>query len=485
MNHISATESYCQYLFGQEADQIFNHSYLSKTSGVDKGQFIDRCLELAIRVNVYLFTHQEAIVLLDPRAFNKQCQLYALRACQIQSTYYQKNNEEKMAKTEENRFLHLAFFINYAFREKVLYVQTVFSTLRRMGMKPFDRKFTRKHFTKFLMDEDRSGEKASRLSFNQVFEHHTKTMMRQLHDSNPLKEELSLLASEDLQIDGTSLGVKVGKLYTYPKLAGLAYMVDATARENIPIVFKIKVVNQHGTGGMISYSNKSFNANDPVIIFAGFATDGSCSVLERMEETKKCPSYLYRHPHPKKRHPLNAKCFYCTPIKMDLSPHRERLKRVIGYANEFLFALGAEFMLQEQTPLLQFFQNPKKYPQLTRLFETSLAKRRELELDTGQIRSLAIYHTYTETGKSAATDEFALDSNPAQFLLKKGIISPKPSKLEAFCKEQFLEFCAEQRIENLSRAQRKKVMSKFEETLHTQGFNIKSKKDRFPKSSPK
>lgn len=295
MNKISDSESYCQYLFGQEADQIFKLGHLSKAQEVNKRQFVERCLELAIRVNIYLFTHKNGILLLDPRAFNKQCQLYALRACQIHRTYQQKTDEEKLAKTEENRFLHLAFFLNYEFRENENYVQTVLSTLRTMNMNPFNQQFSLSRFKRFLRDDDRSRENASRISFNKIFENDTKETLQQFQETDPLKQELFLLSNENLQIEGTSLGVKSKKLYTYPKLAGLAYMIDAMAQEGLHFVLKVKVVNKNGYGGVICHSSRPINENDPVIIFSGFATDGSCSVLESMEEAKKCPSYLYRH----------------------------------------------------------------------------------------------------------------------------------------------------------------------------------------------
>ena len=240
-------ESYCHFLFGQEADQVFQLSYLPER--LDKRQFFERCLELAIRVNVYLFTHRDAILLLDPRAYNKQCQLYALRVCQIHRRYSQKTEEEKMAFTEENRFLHLAFFLNYQFRESQTYVQTVLSTMQMMGLDPFHKEFILKRFKIFLKDGDLNREKASRLAFNQIFEKQTKESLHQLRDQGPLQKELSLLADEDLQIDGTSLGVRIERLYTYPKLAGLAYLIDAMVQERLHFVIKVKVVNKNGYGG--------------------------------------------------------------------------------------------------------------------------------------------------------------------------------------------------------------------------------------------
>lgn len=424
---------FCHYLFGSNANEIFE--YLPLPKGLDKTAFVERCLDLSMKVHVFLFTHREGILLLDPRAYNKQCQLYALKVCQIQRSYAQKTEEEKLALTEENRFLHLAFFIHYLFREKKTYINTVLSTLRRMDCHPFCKNFTLKSFKRFLRDEDRSREKASRLSFNQIFEREIKRSLQLSH--SPLQSELSRLSEENLYLGGTSLGVQIEKLYTYPKLAGLVYLVDAMAQERLHFVLKVKVVNQIGYGGMIRYASGSIGENDPVIIFSGFATDGSCSVIERMHEAKKCPSYLYRNIFAKTRHPGSQRCFYCTPTKIDLHSQQERLNRIMSSPNALLFALGAEFMEQEQKSLLPFFTDRQKYPQLSQLFDESLAKIKKLELETEHIRSLAIYHTYSEIGKRALSDEFALDFNPDQFLLKHDFVHKREPKLDPFCKDIF------------------------------------------------
>lgn len=488
--------SNCHFLFGQEADQVFPAQYLQKAPSIDKRQFVERCLELAMRVHVYLFTHKSAILLLDPRAFNKQCQLYALRACQIHRTYHQKTDEEKRAGTEENRFLHLAFFLNYQFRERETYVKTILSALRRMDLTPFSSKSDLKLFIKFLRDEDGSREKASRIAFNQIFESYTKGALDRLKETDSFSQELSLLSHENLRAEGTSLGVKCEALYTYPKLAGLAFLMDAVARENLQFVLKVKVVNQKGCGGVVRYASGPIGENDPVIVFAGFATDGSCSVLKSMEEAKKCPSYLYRNSYSEKghRHSLNEKCFYCTPIDMDLRPQQERLNQVMASAKDLLFALGAEFMTQEQRPFIAFFKNPDKYPRLAELFQNSLSKIGELELMTNQTRSLAIYHTYTEIGERANSDAFALDASPEQFLISNGLIGSlkekdaipmKPSRLESFCTDKFNAVCAARQLTRLSRAQRIEVIAQYEQSLNQQGFCIKNRKDRIPKEKDK
>ena len=173
---------------------------------------------------------------------------------------------------------------------------------------------------------------------------------------------------------------------------------------------------------MIRHASGPIGENDPAIVFAGFATDGSCTVKEMMKEALKCPKYLYRHSQTKTRHSADTRCFYCTPIEMDLRPQQERLNRVMASKQSLLLGLGSEFMKEEQEPFLRFFLDPQKYPQLKQLFDQSISGKSELELETNGVPSLAIYHTYAENGRSASSDEFALDSNPEEFLRRKGLI---------------------------------------------------------------
>lgn len=416
----SINELHCQYLFSSSCDQVFNLKNLSVPSGVDKSRFIERCLQLTIRVHVYLFSHHDAILLLDPRAFNKQCQLYALRACQIHTTYSQKTEEEKIARTEENRFLHLGFILNYAFREKDLYSKTILSMTQRVQKNPFDNELSAHSFKKFISSQRECREKAARSAFNLLFEQHTKLALDELRKISPVSEERALLSEENLRVNGSSLNEKCEALYTYPKLTGLAFMIDVLRRDKLQFVLKIKVVNEQGSGGMVRYVSGPIQENDPVVVFAGFATDGSCSALEYMEKAKDCPSSLYRS-HAKTRHAAKASCFNCTPTQIDLAAQQARLDRVMKEPDKFLLALGTEFMEQSQQPFLSHFKSDK-YPHLHQEFISAKQHLEKLELYTDNTRSLAIYHTITELGKDALSDTFPLDASPEQFLKNKGVI---------------------------------------------------------------
>jgi hypothetical protein len=469
-----AIPSNCQFLFGKEAEEIYKNIKVPK--GMDKKTFIERCLDLTMKAHTYLFAHHDGILLLDPRAYNKQCQLYALRACQINGRYKQLPESEKMNKNEENRFLHLGFFINYAFREPENYVNTVLSTLHRMRICP-ENEVALRHFVQFLRDGDKCRAFAARTAFNQVFEMNIKASLSKIQGESPLCKELAQLAQEDLQVDGTSLSDKMGKLYTYPKLPGLSYMLQTMAQEKISMVFKIKVCTKDGCGGMVSQSSGPVDKDSSVVVFTGFATDGSFSVKDCMDQAKRCPTYLYRnHSDPTERHASHDKCFYCTPIEMDLQPYQEHLNKVMAASQEVLLALGSEFMYKEQQSLLQFFKDSKKYPLLSKMYEDNLDKVKMLELGNKTMRTFAIYHTISETGRNAASNEFPLDLNPEAFLKSREMIVPIPkvTLLDDFLREKGLD--------KLSRAERKAALASDEQTLRDRGFMIKSKRERFPKN---
>src|SRR5947209_10399289 len=103
-------ETTCHYLFGKEANEVFGTAKFSE-------EFINQSLDTMMRVNVAFLSRKEndGFSLLDPAAFNNQCHLYALFAAKIRDHYRTKSLDEKLAKTQENRFLHLSFLLSYFF----------------------------------------------------------------------------------------------------------------------------------------------------------------------------------------------------------------------------------------------------------------------------------------------------------------------------------------------------------------------------------
>ena len=100
----------CFYLFGKEASELYSTSQFSE-------ELVNQSLDTLMRINILFLSRKEndGFVFIDPAAFNNQCHLYALFAARIKKDYKEKSEEEKLAKTEKNRFLHLSFFLSYTF----------------------------------------------------------------------------------------------------------------------------------------------------------------------------------------------------------------------------------------------------------------------------------------------------------------------------------------------------------------------------------
>lgn len=460
--------STCQYLFGKEPLEVFPDLPLSFQSEDEKASFIEKCLDLAIRVHVFLFTHQNAILLLDPsRALNKECTLYAFMAARMQKSY---RDETKFARTEDNRFLHLAFFLNHVFRDVEDYISTFFSTLNQMHIDLNRLEIRKKQLKKFLQEGARCQEKASRVALNRVFEKYMKAALSRNVGDDPLKKELAHLSMEDLRLDAKWRGEEAKGLYTYPKLAGLCFVHDGAEKEGIPIVVKVKVFTREGFLGVIHRVNRAtVGHNDPVMVFSAYMTDGSCRAAECMEMAKHCPTYLYRDADVNKRHAKEEECRYCRKVTMDLEPFKEQLGRIMTSLKEVLLVTGADFMVKEQMPFLPFFQNSEKYPLLGKLFHATQSKLKGPDY-------FSIYHTFLGYSALACSDQFELDITPSAVLARHGFIQThhyQGGRLSLILQEKGLT--------RLSRKERKIALLEHEFQLLQQGIAVRSKKERFPK----
>ncbi len=457
-------ESKCHFLFGKEAQEIFANT-----------EFVEQSLDLSMRIHEYLLTHRDGFFLADPRAFNNQCHLYSLIMAQIKKFYHLKTEEEKRAATDENRLLHLALFLNYSLCSYTkLLVKVALTAIRQMGIQPFNQQFTKKRFVQFLRDDGRSREIAARRAFNRVFERYMKDVLLRRRDESPLAKDLYELSQEDLRIQGVSLGFKFEKLYTYPKLAGVAYMVDVLAQEHIPFVIKVKVFNSSGHGGVIRYASGEADPQEPVLVFEGFATDGSRSIQDCMEMAKACPHYLFRKSRIK-RHSSTESCSYCKFTPMDLEPYRERLKLATADAKVMFYALGADFILHCQEPFKKFFKDSHNYPQLKELFDAACPKIKELGLEMHHPKAFSICHVHMDSARHAVSNDFSLDFSPKALLKKRQLIGG-PSLLDDVMREKGIKF--------LPRSERKAALMEQEALLKEKGIckmQLEPKRQRFPK----
>jgi len=415
---MSIPESTCKYLFGKEANEIFSN--LKFVDPLEKKQFVDQCLNLTMRVNVYILTQKKGFFLIDPVAFNNQCHLYTFKAAQLMRAYPYKTEEEKLAKTEENRFLHLSVFLSFPLLSNTaLFIKTVQKSLSEMHESSV---VPRKKFITFLRDEGRCRENASRDALNAIFESEIKKKLFLTKDDSPLHAELCKIAHEDLQIQKECMGRRIGGLfYTYPKFAGVAYMVDLLAKEKIPFVMKVKVITAEGTGTMVQASG-DIREKDSVIIFEALATDHSYSIPFIKEAARSCPTYFYQHQEKNRLHSTQKICFFCRTTSIDLVPFRRHLQNAMRVPSDMLLALGADFTLSLQYDFQAFFNNQEKYPQLSSLFQAAVHKISELELSECSKKAFSVCHVHLDTAEHALAENMQLELSPEVFLKSRGVV---------------------------------------------------------------
>lgn len=404
----------CNYLFGKEAEEIFTNVKISNVE--DKRKFIDQCLDVCMRVNRYILSHKEGLFVIDPRAFNNQCHLYSLRAAKIMRSY-------PMITKEEKRFLHLSFFLSMPLMGNMaLFKEAIDAALQGQGCKEkkfydafIDKSisFNKKNIQEFLQDDGDRRLKAARFQFNQDFENQLKETLASMKHLTPLHAELESLAHENLRIGNGDL------YYTYPKLAGVILLIDAMAREKMGFAIKAKVITQEGFGGTLTACTQNVQENEPIIILEGIATDGSMSLEACRKEAEKCPSYFRNDPREIKNH---TSCFFCEKKEQDLTPFVHRLSEAIQSPETMLLALGADFIINQQQKFRHFFEDKKKYPLLSQIFQEALGNIERLGLSSNAPLTFGPCHAHPDLGKHALTSSMELDTAPKTYLKERKVI---------------------------------------------------------------
>lgn len=447
---ISKNISPCEYLFGQTADEVFQigikekqlkidkmdqsnkNAYEPKLYGLkqlkDKVRVIDQNLETIMHINSYLLsTHPNAISLINPKALNNQCHLYALRAVQIMRNYSQKSEEEKLARTKENLFLHLSFLLSYPLlNDKGLLIQIVRNTLKNIAKKnnkEIDLKEA-KRLEIFLSDSKfiHSREQASLLALNKLFAEEMKTIFSNLDKESKIENEISLYSDlkkisllDDLNIEYSKHNKKKLILYTLPKIASVPYLIDVLEKENIPLVIKLKIITKNGTATIVESSQKIKENSDPVIVFEAVSTDGSYSFLDCLNQDTLCPNSYFAHKN--KIHKLEESCFLCKKnlIQEDeLKLYRKQLQLIIESPKEMLYALGADFIITNQKKFKILFDKNETYPFLSEIFEKGILYKEKIKFD--------ITHVHVDSAKYAVGSDHLYDTSTKLFLEERGLL---------------------------------------------------------------
>lgn len=416
---LAPTISTCEYLFHKKAGEMFGHINIKaeKLEG-----FVDECLDLCMRVHAHILAHKEAYFLLDPVAFNHQCHLYTAKVVQLMKDYGKKTLEEKLEKNEDNRFLHLCFFLAHPFISNPKFlVQTVQKALKEMGVKAPG---TAKQFRAFLIDENKSRERAYREALNQQFELDLKAALEIRKGRGLIHEELSRLANENLRLE-CGHGTSRGELYTYPKIAGVVQMLETFKEEKIPVVLKVRALTERGIAGTIVAASGTIDNETPTMVFEAISSvDGTHSLHDINEAARSCPSYFYRANDERRLHKQEESCLFCRKgAEIDLSPLQERIHALMQNPEKMFHALGADFTRNAQKMFIPFFEDFEKYPELSHIYHAAKGAIAGLGLGMESPTTLTICHAFPDSGLHALSEgEFLQSSTPGQLLEERGIV---------------------------------------------------------------
>ncbi|MGE5195994.1 MAG: hypothetical protein ACM3JI_01530 [Anaerolineae bacterium] len=387
----------CYYLFNHDAKDLFPS---------EDSAFVNQSLTTLMNVIDHLVVENpEALFIFDPTAFNNQCHLYALFVAQAVN----------QSKNVDRRFLYFSFFLSYAFlTDPKLLDRLVCKTLRVMKAEA-----PSKQFRRFVKDPESIRTHAARSALNQLFSEHMKKVLSS--DKGALYPELAAITRADLQLPSSN---GKGTLYTFPKFAGVAYLMDAISNEKIALLFKVKVMTKEGNGAF-NYSNQNIQSLDrrsPVIVFEMVATGESLCYVECRDIAKRCSTHSRRNVSSKDRHKPTETCLFCSPNKVNVASYQQKFQPVLSQAKEMFLALGADFVLQNQKPFLVFFHDRDKFPQLTALFESSIPRIQSCFLSMIEPLNMSVSHVYADCAARACEDSLVIDAAYETHLTARGLL---------------------------------------------------------------
>jgi hypothetical protein len=384
MSSTAISRDTCHYLFGEEVGLF---SDVSEES-------VNPLLETMIKIIEFLAGKPEAFFLFDPMSFNHQCHIYSLIAVKAFS-----DKEGKI----DRRFLIHFFFLSFAFINDVkLLVGVVQKAAEELGLEMPE---------KFIKDASGKRVHASRLALNRLFREYMKKESAHL-------DELSLIASQE---EALFLPGPKYPLYTFPKFAGIIYFIDAIARENIPLIFKVQVITKEGRGSFL-HTNSDLGASDPrraVIVFDMIACGEELSVTRCEAEARKCNSFAQRNISQKSRHRLFESCFFCTEKKVDIEAYKAKFEPVFLDEKRMLHAVAADFTKLLQTSFVPLIEGCEK---LGPLFRRALSDVDTLDLSAERALNMSVVHVYPEMLSYALTKSLVMCRNYGEHLSERGLV---------------------------------------------------------------
>jgi hypothetical protein len=151
-------------------------------------------------------------------------------------------------------------------------------------------------------------------------------------------------------------------------------------------------------------------------------TSDELSINEFRQIAAKCPSYFERKPSRKHRHAESESCLFCNPKEIDATPHLENCNKAIESVEEALYALSADFIKEMQMPFIKYFEDTKKYPILSEIFQKAVGNIDKLGLSMKRPRAFTIDHVYLDNAAHALSSEFRMTSSPETYLKTRGFL---------------------------------------------------------------
>jgi hypothetical protein len=331
----------------------------------------------------------------------------------VLQSYYSKRPNAIPVRTPEHKFLHLSLFLSQSLKcEKETLVEVFAKAMSRLkiDMTPSELK----SFNAFLKDGEGKREKAACLALNRLFQADIQKTLEEISQT-PLAKELYALSLEDLEVSNERV-LNNTPLYTYPKLAGVAYFVDQIAKDNIPFVFKVKVLTPEGSAGVLVCPSREIRYDELAIVFEAYAIVGNDNVDFTADScrnaARRCNQYFLRFPSKESRHKPDETCFYCKTTEIDLSELREKITDAVESYKKTLYALGADFIDKEQPGFKPFFQDVSRYPELSGIYSQSQSR----------FDLFSMCHAYPEVGLRAKSDKFQLEMIQKYFLKLMGAL---------------------------------------------------------------
>lgn len=419
MSSITQTyqKSACQYLFEEQATDL---SSLMTQFGEDK---VEQYLDTLMKVNIAFLSRaqNDGFPLIDPAAFNNQCHLYALFAYEAKKTYKSTTLEEKLAQSQENRFLHLSFLLSYAFiKDANVLVKCLKKELAsdENNLQLFKDERSKTSFTAFVKDSNAILRSAARKSLNELFKERIQNSLREVQETSQLNRELYQLSLEDLQLQADVGGKNPPNLYTLPKLAGIAYFIQ----QNVSYVIKTKVITDEGTSTLLYPGGPEAQGDDPVIVFETISSN-TYGIGDYISLAQKCPSYFERHPSTSKRHKEKENCKFCNTNSLDTTPYDANIQEALKSPDDLFYALASDFMRHKQVKFLEKSEEfAQKFPLLTKIYKDAVPNIELLAVSMDRPLAFTVDHVHVDSAENALLPKLRMESSPEQFLAMRGYL---------------------------------------------------------------